>query len=39
MAQIKEDFNMKTGMKVLEFVGRMAYKAVLWVARVVEGRK
>lgn len=30
---------MNTGMKILEFVGRVAYKAVLWVARVVEGRK
>lgn len=30
---------MKTGMKVLELLGRVAYKVILWVARVVEGRK
>lgn len=30
---------MKTGVKVLELVGRVAYRAILWVARVVEGRK
>lgn len=30
---------MSTGMRILKFMGRMAADAVIWFAKVLEGRK
>ncbi len=30
---------MRTGMKILQLVGKAVYKVICWAAKVVEGRK